>query len=324
MNLSRRSLLASAALSGVLPQSFAQGVTYPQRAVKIVVPSPVGGPLDVVARIVGQRFADLTSQPFVVEPRAGAAGSLGANAVAHAVPDGYTLLAAFPAPLVVNPHLHSNTGYTRGDLAPIGIICSGPFALVVRAASPIKTVDDLVKLGKNPNAGFYASNGNGTMAHVCGAILNSAAGLSYGHIPYTGGPPAALALLSGDVTFAFMDLGNANPLLADGRVRALAVTTRTRSSLAPTVPSLAELGYKQFDLSVWYALMAPAKTPQPVLQQLNALLNQVVKEPAIQATIRRLGFEPAADSSTAFFGSLLDVESGVYEGIIRTARMKVE
>lgn len=324
MNLSRRTLLATAALSSALPQAFAQSAAYPQRPVKIVVPSPAGGPLDVVARIMGQRFSELTGQPFVVENRAGAAGSIGAKAVAQAAPDGYTLLAAFPAPIVVNPHLHTHTGYTRSDLASIGIISSGPFVLAVSAASPIKTLDDLVKLGKKANAGFYASNGNGTMAHVCGAILNNAAGLSFDHIPYTGGPAAAQALLAGDVTLAFMDLGNANPLLAADRVRVLAVTSKNRSSLAPTVPSLAELGYKQFDLSVWYSFMAPAKTPQPVLQKLNVLLNEALKDPAIQATFRRMGFEPAADSSAAFFNSLLETESDAYQRIIRSSRMKVE
>lgn len=324
MKLSRRTLLAAAALSSVVTQAPAQVPGFPQRPVKFLVPSPVGGPLDVVGRLVGQRFAELTGQPFVVEPRAGAGGSLGAKAVAQAAPDGYTVLVAFTAPIVVNPHLHANTGYTSGDFASIGLICAGPMVLVVPAASPIRTLDELVTRGKRSSSGFYASNGNGTMAHVCGAMLNNAAGLSYGHVPYTGGPAAALALLAGDVTWAFMDAGNARPLIADGRVRALAVSTKSRSSMWPAVPSLYELGYKQIDLSVWFALMAPAKTQQPVLQQLSSLLSQALKEPAIQATIRRLGFEPAADSSAAFLSSLVEVESGVYESIIRTAHMKVE
>lgn len=323
MDLSRRTLLASAAMSSVLPQAFAQGASFPLRPVKLVVPSPAGGPLDVVARIVGQRLAELTGQPFVADARPGAGGSVGAKAVAQAEPTGYTLLAGFPSPIVVNPHLHANTGYTKADFASIGLICAGTMVLVVRAASPIKTVEELVALGKKPSSGFFASNGNGTMSHVCSAILNSAAGLTYGHIPYTGGPQAANALLAGDVTWSFMDAGNAKPLIADGRVRALGVSTKTRSSMWPAVPALAELGYK-IDLSVWYGLLAPAKTPQAVIQKLNTLLTQVVKEPAIQATLRRLGFEPAADSSVSFMDKLLEAESGIYESIIQTARMKVE
>lgn len=325
MKISRRTLMTSAALASVLPQAFAQGAAaFPQRAVKIVVPGPVGGPLDVVARIVGQRFSETTGQPFVVEPRAGAAGSIGAKVVAQAAPNGYTLMITHPAPLVVNPYLHANAGYTKDDFSSIGQICSGPFILVVRADSPIKTIDDLVSLGKKPKAGFYASNGNGTMAHVCGAILTTAEGLSYGHIPYTGGPAAAQALLAGDVSWVFMDLGNANPLLADKRVRALAVTTRNRSDLAPTVPSMADLGFKQFDLAVWYGLVAPAKTPQPVIQQMSTLLAQALKDPGIQATIRRLGFEPATNTTPAHLDRLQETEAGTYQRIIQTAHMKVE
>lgn len=324
MNLSRRHLLTTAALASALPEAFAQVATYPQRVVKIVVPGAAGGPLDVFARIISQRFAELTGQPFVVENRVGAGGSVGVKAVAQAAPNGYTLLAGFSAPIVVNPHLYANTGYTKGDFASIGLISAAPMVLVVPAASPIKTLDDLVTRGKKPNSGFYATGGNGTTAHVCSSILNSAAGLTYGHIPYNGGPPVSMAVLAGDVTWAFMDAGNAKPLIADGRVRALAVSTKSRSSMWPTVPSLFELGYKQFDLSVWHALLAPAKTPQPVMQQLNALLNQALKDPPIQATIRNLAFEPAADSSPAFLDNLMEIESGVYENIIRTAGMKVE
>lgn len=324
MNISRRTLLVTAAVSSVLPRAFAQDATYPQRPVKIVVPGAAGGTLDLFARTLAQRFAEVTGQPFVVEARPGAAGSVGARAVAQATPNGYTLLAAFSAPIVVNPHLQANTGYTKGDFAPIGLICAAPMVLVVRSVSPLKTMDDLVAQGKKPNAGFYATGGNGSMAHVSSAILNEAAGLTYGHIPYNGGPPATQALLAGDVTWAFLDGGAAKPLIADGRVRALAVSTKSRSSWLPTVPTMFELGYKRIDFSVWHALLAPAKTPQPVLQQLSAMLNPAMKDPAIQATIRRLGFEPAADSGSAYLGGLLESESVFFENIIRSARLKVE
>lgn len=324
MKISRRTLLATAAISSAIPQAFAQGSTYPQRVVKLVVPGAAGAPLDVIARVMGQRFSLLTGQPFVVENRVGAGGSVGSKAVAQASPNGYTLLAGFSAPLVVNPHLHANIGYTKGDFASIGLMSAAPMVLLVPGASPIKTLDDLIARGKKPNAGFYASGGNGTTAHVCSAILNTAAGLTYGHVPYGGGPAQANALLAGEVAWSFVDAGNSKALLADGRARALAVSTKARSTLYPTVPSLYELGFKQFDLSVWHALLAPAKTPQAVVLQLNDWLTQALKDPSIQETIRRAGFEPATDSSIAFLDKLIDVESGLYENIIRSSGMKIE
>jgi tripartite-type tricarboxylate transporter receptor subunit TctC len=324
MKLSRRVLMAALAFASVLPQAFAQSADYPQRPVKIVEPVAAGGTLDLIVRALSQRFSQETGQPFVVEPRPGAAGSIGTKIAAQAAPDGYTLLAAFSAPIVVNPYLYANTGYTMADFSPIGLISSAPMVLVVRDASPFKTLDDLIAAGKKPDAGFFATGGNGSMAHISSTILNNEAGLSYAHIPYNGGPPATQALLAGDVNWAFIDGGAAKSLISDGRARALAVTTANRSPLWPTVPSLYELGYKQIDFSVWHALLAPAKTPQPVLEQLSNLLNETLKDPGTQATIRQFGFEPAADSSVAFLDRYLKSEANFYEGVIKSAGLKVE
>ena len=260
---------------------------YPQRAVSIIVAFAPGGATDVLARKLAQKLGEHYKQSFVVENRPGAGGNIGTGYAARAKPDGYTLYLGTVASHGVAPNLYKNTGYDPvKDFTPIGLIAASPQIIVVNKDSPIKSIDDLVKLGKTGNA-TYASSGAGTTIHLAGEMFNIKAGTKMEHVPFSGSGPAVNALLGGHVDVMFDDMPSSAPQVKSGNLRALAVTGPKRSPLFPDVPTLSEVGkpygLEGFDVSAWFFLGAPAGLPNDIADSLNKTLNAILVEDDIKA-----------------------------------------
>lgn len=279
--------LAAAALS--LP---ALADTYPSRPIRLVVPFSPGGAADIVARILADRMGQSLGQPIVVDNKPGAGAAIASEFVARSAPDGYTVLLGGSTQTVLHPILEAKLNYSDTDFAPIGFVAFSPLVMVVDAKSPIKTVDEFVKQMKTkPGSGNYGSSGNGSPMHIAAAWFNSAAGLEMVHVGYKGSPPALNALLTGEIQTVFDLVATAKPLIDGGKLRALAVTTPTRSAVLPGVPTLEESGYKGFDFAVRYALLGPKAMPAAIVALLNKELNAALREPAVTAQLANLALE---------------------------------
>ncbi len=271
---------------------------YPNRAIHIIVPFPPGGGIDVAMRIIGQELSNDLGQPVVVDNRAGAGGMIGTEAGAKAAPDGYTLTACTPGPTSIGPALHSKLPYNPvTDFEAVSMVAIGANVLVVNPDSPVKSVGDLISLGKSrPNGLNFASSGIGTSQHLSGELLKHLAKVNFVHVPYKGTGGALSDLMAGRVDFVFAD-PSVLALVKSGQLRALAVTTSKRYSAAPDLPTVAESGVPGFQATNWYCLLAPAKTPKDVITRLNAEVVKILGKPDIKAKL--LGQNIEAASSTA-------------------------
>jgi len=263
---------------------------FPQRPVTIVVPFPPGGGVDLVARAVAAGLSETWSSPVVVENKAGGRGAIGIQSVARAKPDGYTLLLGSIGPITINPSLGS-VGYdVDKELAPIVLLAKTPAVLVTRPATPVNDVPQFVQWVRSaPSELNYGSAGTGNLTHLVAEYFLSSAGVKANHIPYKGSTPAIADMLGGQLDFMFDVMPTAQPLVKSGRFRALAVTTLKRSDVLPDVPTLDELGYKGFDASSWFSLMAPADTPKTVVTQINAAVNEVLRADAVRGRLASVG-----------------------------------
>jgi len=257
--------------------AFAQ-TGYPSRPVRLVVPFPPGGLIDQMARLMGPRLARELGQPVVIDNKPGAGGNLGAAEAARASADGYTLLMASP-PLTISPALYPKLPYRPEQIMPIGIVGRVPNVLLVSSKSPLRSVDDLLRAARQaPGKLNYASNGNGTSLHLSAELLKASSGTFIVHIPYRGAAAAVTGLIGGEVDFMFENLPSVLGQIQGGAVRALAVTTATRSKALPQVPTLIESGLPEFDVSAWYGMAAPAGVPAPILARLGEALEAVAKQ----------------------------------------------
>jgi tripartite-type tricarboxylate transporter receptor subunit TctC len=295
MMIDRRCLLTSipAALAVTLAapahaQAQAQG--YPSRFVRLIVPFPPGGGTDAISRVVAARLSEMWGQQVIVENRGGAATNIGTETVARSDPDGYTLLLQ-SMPLAVNRYLFPSLPYDAiADLAPVTLICDYPNIMAVPITSPAKSVKQFIDYA-NANKGkvTFASSGNGTSVHLSGELFKRMAGIEMLHIPYRGAGPALNDLLPGRVDVMFNNIGAVMPLIQSGQLRGLAVTTAKRSSALPDVPTIAEEGVPGFDVSSWYAIFAPAKTPPEIIAKANADIITAINHPATKARLEQLG-----------------------------------
>ena len=285
------SLMLVPLASSAPAQAQAQG--WPSRPVRVVVAFVAGGTADIVARLIADRLSPVLGQPVVVENRPGAGGNVGASAVAHSDPDGYTLLMSGSPTHSVGPHLFKNLNYDpMRDVPPVAMIASAPNLLVVNAALPVKSLDDLVKLAReNPGQLTYSSAGIGTSGHLAAEMLKQAAGVDMRHVPYKSGPEAVTGVISGDVSFVFFTVPSVLPQVESGKLRALAITSVARSAVAPNVPTVAELGYPGFEALAWFALFAPRGTPQPIVDKLDAEIGKILQQPDIRKKMVELGME---------------------------------
>jgi tripartite-type tricarboxylate transporter receptor subunit TctC len=284
-------LLASAALAA--PAAWAQA--YPGRAVKIINPFPPGSPVDVVARLVAQKLGEAWNQPVVVESKPGAGGTMGAELVARAPADGYTLLVTSASTHVIAPALRKTMPYDPlKDFTPIALVAHGPTVVVVHPSVPVRTLAEFVQYAKaNPGKVAYASSGSGTILHLTGELFASRTGTELLHVPYKGAVPASTDLLGGQVQAMFDSISNAAPQVKAGKLRGLAVLTPTRSSLMPDVPTATEAGFPGLDFPAWIGLFAPANVPREVVAQTLKALNAAMAQPDTRERLVQAGLVPA-------------------------------
>lgn len=271
--------------------------SYPNKAVTIVVPFTPGGAVDIVARTVATGLAEKWSQPVVVENKPGAGGAIGIQYVARSNPDGYTLLLGSVGPMTVNPSLGPVSYDVSKDLTPVVLIAKTPAVLVTLPSAPAQNMNQFIAWAKSKPEGLnYGSAGNGNITHLVNEYFLSSTGLSAKHIPYKGSAPAIADLLGGQIDFMFDVVPTAQPLIKSGKFKALAVTTINRSSVLPEVPTLDELGYKGFDVSSWFSLMAPAGTPKDIVSQINITVNEVLKSSKFRDRLDTIGAYSAGGS----------------------------
>jgi tripartite-type tricarboxylate transporter receptor subunit TctC len=317
-------LFAIAALTlFILPVQAAEH--YPQRVVRIVNPYPAGGSVDLMARILAQRLSDDLGQQFIVENRSGGGGNTGSDSVAKAEPDGYTLLFTAPGPLTVNQTLYSKLSFDpAADFAPIALFATAPIVLMVYPGVPASNVQGLIALArKEPGKLNFASAGNGTTNHLSGEMFKSMAKVDIVHVPYRGAGSAMNDLIAGHVQMFFDLMPVVLPQVTTGKVRALGTAGATRTSALPDVPTIAEQGVPGFDAASWYGIVAPAKTPEPVLATLREEVAKALKAPDMIAHIRELGSEPG----TVFgkdFGAFLAQETKKWAEVIRASGAKAD
>ena len=298
------------------------------RTLRLVVPYPAGGPLDIVARALAERVKD-TLGTVIVENRPGAGGNLGAYLVAKAAPDGNTLVMGAVATHAINPWLYRKIPYDPvRDFTPITLVAQVPNVLVMNAETAtrlnIRTLADLVAYAKkNPGKLNYGSGGNGSAGHLAGEMFKSQAGLFIVHIPYAGGPPAQLALVSGQVDFNFDNLAAASANIRSGRLRALAVTTARRSSVMPEVPTVAESGLPGFDIGTWFGLFGPARLSAEVTQQLNKAFVDALGSPEMKTRMATLMAEPSP-TTPAQFAAFVRAELIKYEAVVKASGASVD
>jgi tripartite-type tricarboxylate transporter receptor subunit TctC len=302
--LRRKALLTLfAALGATLAVSHAApAADYPSRTVNIVVAFPPGGPSDVLARLVGRRLNEIMHQPFIVENRPGSGGNIAAEQVAHAAPDGYTLLMANNSILATNAALYKSLAYDpEKDFLPITLIGTQANILVVNNEVPVHSMAELIALCKaNPGKLNFASSGYGAAAHLAGELFKTEAKVDIVHIPYKGAAPALQGVMAGNVQIMFATSASVVPLIKAGKVRALAVTTPKRTALLPDLPTVAELGIRGFDATTWHGLVAPADTPKDIIEALSFATIEALKDPDTQKTMTNLGVDIVASPPKEF------------------------
>ena len=268
--------------------------TYPARPVTIVVPYAAGGNTDVIARDLARRLEQRFGQSFIIEQKLGAASVIGAAYVARSAPDGYTILLGTSTTMAINASVYKNLPYdpTR-DLVPIALVAGVPFVLVVNPSLPIHSIPDFVRVAKSTPGGLtYASNGAGGAAHLFMELLKASLGIELTHVPYKGLAPALNDIVGGHVHTMFGDFATALPLVRDGKLRAIGVSTAQRVAPAPEIPPLAEAGMPGFDASSWQMIIAPAGIPRPLLERLNAELRAIMSDQAMQKAFADRGLVP--------------------------------
>jgi tripartite-type tricarboxylate transporter receptor subunit TctC len=320
----RRPSLVMAALGLVLATAAPAGAQYPDKPIRLLLPFPAGGAVDLVARLVTAQMAEDLGRPFVIENRAGAGGVIATDATAKAAPDGYTLMLTTPNH-TINAALNPKLPYdTERDLAPISIIAEIPELLVSHPSAPFDSFASFVEYAKrNPGKLNYASAGNGTLPHLTMELLLWRLGIEVAHIPYRGAAPAMTDLLAGQVQLKMDTYATARQLVAEGKLRALAFASRERSPLMPDVPTVAEMGLSGYEGILWMGMVAPAATPQAIIDKLAAAAQRAVRAPALAARLKRDGVEPVGATPQAFAGQITK-EIMEWRSLAQAARISLE
>ena len=316
-------LCAIAMMFGAVVDARAQ--TFPTRAITLVIPFAPGGSNSIVGRVIADKMSQLLGESIVVDNRPGAGGTVGTRAVAKSEPDGYTILLSFTGTLAIAPSLYRNAGYDpRKDFAPIGLIGHAPNSLVVHPSFPARTVAELVAYARaNPGKVNFGSAGAGTVSHITGEYFAHSAGITLVHIPYKGTGPAQTDLLGGHIPMAFAPIPASHANVSAGMLRALAVTSATRSSLLPDVPTISESGLPGFDASLYYGLVAPAGTPRPVIDKLNGALQAALASDEVKKQLGLDGTEitPGTPEDYAVF---IDKDEKKWSRLVRDSGVEQE
>jgi len=321
MELRLAALLFSAALSPI-----ASAQDYPSKPVHVVVPYSAGGNADIFGRTLAQKLGDVFRQPFIVENRAGANGGIGTDFVAKAAPDGYTLLATANGPITVNPILYAKVPYDPvKDFAPVAQYVVYQYVLVTLAGSPIKSIADLVEAARaKPGAVSYGSTGVGGGNHLAGELLALATHTQLTHVPYKGSAPALADLLGGQLTFMFDTVITSVPQIRAGKLRAFAVSSAKRASALPEVPSMQESGIRDFDISQWQGVLAPAGTPREIVNRLNFEILKALNAPEVQERLVTQGGNEIVVGTPEDLASLIKSDLQKYAKLVRDAKIPAQ
>jgi tripartite-type tricarboxylate transporter receptor subunit TctC len=319
--LTRRQFVAASAACTITP-AFAQ--SYPDRPIRLIVPAPPGGPTDIPARLLAQILPKL-GQPVVVENRPGAGGAIGARAVATAAPDGYTLLLGNTSVLAVIPTVSASAGYDPAkNFAPVGKISESYQILVVHPSSPWKSLKEFVADAKaNPGKFNLAHTGAGGLPHLTAELFRSSTGVDFVGVPYKGGADALTAVLGRQVDCTFEAIAILLPQIRDGKLRALAITSRNRTPLAPDIPTMIEAGVPHYEVTTFYGVVAPAGTPPEIVTKLNGAINEGLATEEMRAAVTRLGSALALGSPEEF-GGFIAAQGAKWSAVARAANIKVD
>lgn len=314
----------AALLAGLLAAAPALAQTWPEKAVTIVVPTAPGGANDAMARIIGQGLNARLGKPVLVDNRAGADGAIASEHVAKAAPDGYTILFSYIATHGINPALQKLRYDPVADFEPVGMVAASPTVLVVSNGVPARSVKELVQQIKGKPGGFsYATAGNGTAPHIAAEMFRQAAGLEVVGVPYKGSAPAIYDTIAGNTQFMFPSLFTAFPQIKGGKLRALGIAGEKRSGVLPDLPTLAEQGVAGVNMSQWYAIFAPARTPRPVVERLNREINAVLADKAAARKIEEQGAD--VDTGTPDqLKALVQKEIAHWKAVVTAAKIKVD
>ena len=314
-----------AGLAFLTAAAGAWAADYPVRPVTLVVAFTPGGASDVLARVLARAMEQTLGQPLVIENRPGAGGNVAGETVAHAVPDGYTLLVGNNAILATNGALYSKVGFDpEADFAPIGLIGSQANILVVNPSLPVHSLAELIALARaNPGKLNFASSGHGLAAHLAGELFKAATAVDLVHVPYKGAAPALQDVIAGHVQMMFATASSVMSHIREGSVRPLAVTTLRRSAVAPDLPTLDELGLKGFDATTWHGLVAPARTPPEAIELLHRALAAALVDAAVAKSLRDLGVDIMGGTPDQF-GAYIRSEIPKWSAMVKTSGAKLE
>jgi tripartite-type tricarboxylate transporter receptor subunit TctC len=319
-----RHILGFTGIALLATLAHAQSGNYPSRPVRVIVPSSPGGIIDVVTRMLAPKWTEGLGQAVVIDNRAGASTNLGSELVARAPADGYTLLST-TVTLVVNPSVFTKMPFSvEKDLAPVSLLTSAPYAVVVHPSLPVRSIRELVVLARaKPMAVNYASGGNGTNFHMAIELLSNLAGIRMTHVPYKGGGPALASVVGGETSLTIPSLATALPQVHAGRLRALAITSAQRSPLAPDLPTVAESGLPGYTFAAWVGVLAPAATPADIVAALNGHIVKALRSPELAARFAADGTQVVA-STPAEFGALIRSELPRWAKVVKESGIHAE
>ncbi len=313
-----------AAAFGLVYAVTAQAQGYPAKPVRVVVPFPSGGAIDIIARHVTQKLSEQFSTPFIVDNRGGAGGAIGTEAIARAAPDGYNLLVSSTSPMAINPHINTVKYDPLSGFASIGMIGYTPEVLVVHPSLPARTVKELIAMGKvKPQTLSFASSGVGTIIHVTAELFAQRAGIRMLHVPYKGAAPAVIDTVAGNVTLLFGAYPSVSGQMRAGKLKALAITSLKRLNVAPELPTVAESGLPGFESNQWWALSGPAGMAQPVVSRLNTELDRALRTDDMKRRFATDGAEPVS-STPAELSTYIKAEYEKWGAVVVNAGIKGE
>ena len=313
------SLISTFASSHVCAQD------YPSKSIRLVAPIAASGMTDIVARQMAQKLQERLGVPVVVDNKPGAGGNIGVETVVRAAPDGYTLLLAFPGPIVVNPSLYKNLAYDPvRDLAPVNLLTSYPLLLAVNVEVPAKTLAEFIALAKQKTGGLsYGSAGNASTAHLAMELFMRQADIQMVHVPYKGAAPAMTDLIGGRLAVVFDSMTLVMPQVEAGKIRALAISSKVRSPAAPDLPTVAESGLSDFVVEGWYGVLAPSGTPEAIVNRLSKEFTAIVNDSDVKKDFLKRGLEPLGKDA-AFFGQVIKAERSMWHRVVTESNIKID
>ena len=326
MNARRRALVAAALVLAAGPRAFAEATPapWPSKPIRLILPFPPGGGTDILGRILADRLSANVGEPVVIENRGGAGGNVGAEAAAKSPPDGYTMVLVAPS-LAISPSLYSKLNYDPArDLTPVALVGTVPNVIITNPEVPAQTLAEFIALAKTKPGGMnFGSGGSGTSNHLAGELFNLQAGVKLVHVPYKGVNLAMNDLLAGQIQLVVIGIPAALPFIRAGRLRALAVIAPERSPALPEVPTAAEAGLPNYDVTTWYGVLVPTGTPRPIVERLNAELVRIMRAPDLQERFAATGTEPRT-STPEEFGEYIRQEMAKWAKVVREAGLKAD